>query len=65
MSEDKKAAFEEAGRQRQLNLPTQFFLMLRHNKKYWMIPLIFGLLCLGLLVMFGSSVAAPFIYALF
>ncbi len=65
MNETKKSAFEEAEHKSEENLLVQLWLMLKQNKKYWMIPLVCGLLLLGLLVIFGTTVAAPFIYALF
>ncbi|MDR1483437.1 MAG: DUF5989 family protein [Planctomycetaceae bacterium] len=40
------------------------FFMTR--KKYWLAPIIFVLLLLGLLIVFGSgSALAPFVYTLF
>lgn len=38
---------------------------LRHNKKWWLGPILVVLLGLGLLVLLGGSAAAPFIYTLF
>jgi len=39
---------------------------LRVRKKYWLIPLIFVLLLLGVLIILGGNTAiAPFIYTLF
>jgi hypothetical protein len=43
----------------------ELWLLLRHNKKYWMIPIIALLLASGLLIILGGSGAAPFIYRLF
>ena len=65
MKDDKKHTFEEAGREQDVGLLGEFLEMLRHNKKYWMIPLILVLLGFGLLIALGGSVAAPFIYHLF
>jgi hypothetical protein len=65
MTDDNKSAFEKAGEQAQQGLLAEVWLMLKENKKYWMIPLIAGLLIFGLLVILGSSAAAPFIYTLF
>lgn len=39
--------------------------MLRHNKKWWMIPIIAVLLLFGVLLILGTTGAAPFIYTLF
>ena len=39
---------------------------IRQRKKYWLVPVIFILLLLGILIVFGgSSALAPFIYTLF
>lgn len=57
--------FQQAGQQEPLNLVQEFLLFVRENKKWWLIPilLVFGLV--SLLVMFGSTGAAPFVYTLF
>ncbi len=38
---------------------------LLNNKKWWLIPIIIALLLVGVLIVLGSSAAAPFIYTLF
>ena len=44
----------------------QLFKYMQVYRKYWMAPIIFGLLGLGvLLVAAQSSAIAPFIYAIF
>jgi hypothetical protein len=65
MSEETKTQFEQASTKKDSNLAVEFWAMLRQNKKYWMIPLVVGLLSLGLLVLLGGTSAAPFIYSLF
>lgn len=35
------------------------------TKKWWLAPLIFILLIVGLIVLFADSAVAPFIYSLF
>ncbi len=65
MADDTNNSFEKAGQQGQTSLWREFFQLLKTNKKYWMIPLIVALLLLGLLVILGSTAAAPFIYTLF
>jgi len=48
------------------SLAKEFFLFIKHEKKWWLIPLIMVLLIVGALVMFaGSSPLAPFLYPLF
>jgi hypothetical protein len=46
-------------------LISEFVDFLLHNKKWWLTPIIFVLLILGLLIFLGGSVAAPIIYPLF
>ena len=49
-----------------LEVAGELLLFLWQRKLWWMIPLVFVLLVLGLLIVFGtSSGAGPFIYALF
>jgi hypothetical protein len=43
----------------------EFFLFLRERKAYWLVPVIIVLLLLAVLVVLGSTGAAPFIYTLF
>jgi len=44
----------------------EFFLFIKQEKKWWLIPLISVLLLVGALIVFaGSSPLAPFIYPLF
>jgi hypothetical protein len=44
----------------------QFWELLRHNKKYWLLPIIMVLVLVGvLLVATQGSALAPFIYSLF
>jgi hypothetical protein len=45
------------------NLVQEFVHFLRHNKKWWLAPIILTLLLIGGLVILGG--AAPFIYTLF
>ncbi len=44
----------------------EFFLFVKHEKKWWLIPLLFVLLLVGVLLIFAqSSPLAPFLYPLF
>lgn len=44
----------------------EFWDFLRHQKRYWLAPIILVLLLLGVLMVFAqSSAVAPFIYTLF
>ena len=48
------------------SLARDFLLFIKHEKKWWLIPLVAVLLIVGALVVFaGSSPLAPFLYPLF
>lgn len=48
------------------SLLREFFAFIKHEKKWWMIPLVLVLLVVGGLILFASSSPlAPFIYPLF
>jgi len=51
---------------KKLYIFVEFWLFIRERKKWWLGPIIFFLILLGLLVVFteGSAIA-PFIYSLF
>jgi hypothetical protein len=44
---------------------TEFWYFLRHNKKWWLTPIVALMLVIGVLVVLGGTGAAPFIYTLF
>ena len=48
------------------SLLKEFLLFVKHEKKWWLVPLLVVLLAFGALVFFASSSPlAPFIYPLF
>jgi len=48
------------------SLVKEFFLFIKQEKKWWLVPFIVVLLLVGVLIVFaGSSPLAPFIYPLF
>ena len=61
---DKDDLVSQAAKSRS-GLASEFIDFLKDNKKWWLAPIIFSVLVLGLLVMLGGSAAAPFIYTLF
>lgn len=63
--EENETEFERAGEEEQLSLVREFMLFVIENKKWWLIPILLVLGLLGLLVVLGSTGAAPFIYTLF
>lgn len=66
MSKSKNdSSFEaHAGEGRQSFL-SEFADFLMDNKKWWMLPILFVLLLVGVLLIVGGSGVAPFIYTLF
>lgn len=65
MENDKRTEFEKSGEKKDIGLFGEFVGMMKQNKKYWLIPLIIILVLFGVLIILGSSAAAPFIYTLF
>lgn len=54
---------EEANRRSQSALG-ELVSFLRHNKKWWLAPIVIVLLLVGVLVILSGTVLAPFIYPL-
>ena len=57
--------FIRLSQQKRPGIISEFWLFLKHNKKWWLLPILLILLLLGILVVLGGSAAAPFIYTLF
>ena len=51
--------------ERRQSLLSEFWDFLKHNKKWWLLPILLVLLALGALVVLSGSGAAAFIYTLF
>ena len=47
------------------SLVREFWDFLKHRKKFWLLPLVFLLLALGLLIVLTNTAEAPFIYQIF
>lgn len=60
----KKEFLEHAGEKRN-SIVREFLDFLRHNKKWWLLPIILILLLMGLFLLLGGTVLAPFLYPLF
>lgn len=58
-------SFAEAGEEKEATLLGEIFSFLRHNKKWWLLPIVLVLLAFGILLLLGTTGAAPFIYTLF
>lgn len=48
-----------------MNFLKEIFSFIVQTKKWWLAPLLFILLIVGLLALFADSAVAPFIYSLF
>ena len=62
-SSDSEKSLEQSAEQAQDGILHEFWDFLRYNKKWWLTPIILGLLVVGTLVLL--SAATPFIYNLF
>jgi hypothetical protein len=65
MSDKPPKSFNDAAAEAPPSLGREIVDMLRHNKKWWMIPIIAVLLLFGVLLILGGTGMAPFIYTLF
>ncbi len=67
MSEDKSSSddFSKQAEEPQQSLVAEMIDFLRHNKKWWLTPIILILLAVGALILLSGTAAAPFIYTLF
>ena len=64
MMEKDSARFKRLAKEQRPSLVAEFWHFLKHNKKWWLLPIVRVLLLLGLIVLAGTS-AAPFIYTIF
>jgi hypothetical protein len=46
-------------------LVAEFWDFLKHNKKWWLLPILLAMVGVGVLIAIGTTGAAPFIYPLF
>lgn len=61
----RKKVFEELGQEKNLSLAQEFRLFITESKKWWLIPILLVCALMGLLIVLGSTGAAPFLYTLF
>ncbi len=57
--------FAQAGSHSRRGIVREFLGFIKYHKKWWLLPVLFIFLLLGLLVVAGGTGAAPFIYTLF
>jgi uncharacterized protein DUF5989 len=65
MAEEPNRSFENMAQEKSAGMVREIWGMLMQNKKFWMIPIFIVLLLFGVLLILGSTGAAPFIYTLF
>ncbi len=67
MPEGSKQAdeFQREGESARTGLVGEFWAFLKHNKKWWLLPILVTMLLIGALAVLSSTAAAPFIYTLF
>lgn len=58
-------SFEEAAQGGQRGLLGEFFGFMKDNAKWWLTPFLIVFAILAVVVILGSTGAAPFIYTLF
>jgi hypothetical protein len=64
-SVDTSNDFEAHAEEERVGLVAEFWDFLKHNKKWWLAPIVIILLGFGVLIFLSSTAAAPFIYTLF
>ena len=57
--------FSREAEQEQIGFVREFIDFLLHNKKWWLIPIVFVLLVVAVGIAIGGGAASPFIYTLF
>ena len=64
-STQQSSEFQTEARGKRISLVREFWDFLKHNKKWWLTPIILVFLLVGALVMLSATGVGPFIYALF
>ena len=59
------ASFASAAEKPPPSLLSEFWSFLRCRKRWWLAPILLGLLLVSVFVLLGSTTAAPVIYLLF
>ena len=66
MRQNSNLKFEEAARAHvETGMLPEFWSFVRHNKKWWLLPILMTLLLFGALIFLSGTGVAPFIYTLF
>jgi len=60
-----KSEFEKQAEQARVGFAREMWEFLKHNKKWWLLPILLVLLLVGALILLSGTAVAPFIYTLF
>ena len=63
--QDRSREFQAHATEERVGLLAEFWDFVKHNKKWWLLPILIVLLVVGTLVLLSGTAAAPFIYTLF
>ena len=64
-NQDDVRKFAEQAEQGQQGMLGEYWKWFRHNKKWWLTPIVLTLLFVGFFVILSGTALAPFIYTLF
>ena len=65
MSHQEPSRFEVQAAKTKSGFFMEFWIFLKENKKWWLLPILIAFLLMGALLLAGGTGAAPFIYTLF
>jgi Family of unknown function (DUF5989) len=60
-----RSSFEREAGAGRASLMSELVQFIVQNKKWWLVPIVIVLAIFGVLMLLGSTAAAPFIYTLF
>ena len=62
---EQKEEFAKLAQERRASFIREFWHFLKHNKKWWLLPILLVFLLLGIFVLLAGTPLAPFIYTIF
>jgi hypothetical protein len=65
MNPKRSSNFEDQAAKERGGFFAEFWIFLKENKKWWLLPILLAFLLMGALLLAGGTGAAPFIYTLF
>lgn len=65
MSREPSHTLRKPSGQQRPGLLREFSEFLKHNKKWWLLPIVLFLLMIAVLVLLSGSTDSPFIYSIF